>query len=134
MFYTKKKREELIGRFISLSQSIAKIETMVRSYSEMMLEQISNISNDLTETKKVLSDIKETVSCVKTDVEDTFNRLENVDRHIEHLSAAEYAVKLLEVEKFAEEMKRLVKVVDLLNDTIHENILNESISLEDING
>jgi 3-methyladenine DNA glycosylase AlkD len=134
MFYTKKKREELIGRFISLSQSIAKIETMVRSYSEMMLEQISNISNDLTETKKVLSDIKETVSCVKTDVEDTFNRLENVDRHIEHLSATEYAVKLLEVEKFAEEMKRLVKVVDLLNDTIHENILNESISLEDING
>jgi 3-methyladenine DNA glycosylase AlkD len=107
---------------------------MVRSYSEMMLEQISNISNDLTETKKVLSDIKETVSCVKTDVEDTFNRLENVDRHIEHLSATEYAVKLLEVEKFAEEMKRLVKVVDLLNDTIHENILNESISLEDING
>jgi vacuolar-type H+-ATPase subunit D/Vma8 len=134
MFYTKKKREELIGRFINLSQSIAKIETMVRSYSEMMLEQISNISNDLTETKKVLSDIKETVSCVKTDVEDTFNRLENVDRHIEHLSAAEYAAKLLEVEKFAEEMERLVKVVDLLNDTIHENILNESISLEDING
>lgn len=134
MFYTKKKREELIGRFISLNQSIAKIETMVRSYSEMMLEQISNILDFSQIIAKVLSDIKETVSCVKTDVEDTFNRLENVDRHIEHLSASEYAAKLLEVEKFAEEMKRLVKVVDLLNDTIHENILNESISLEDING
>jgi len=76
--------------------------------------------------------VKETVSCIKTDVEDTFNRLDDTSKSITDLTAVINVQRMIDMAKFANELERLIKVVDILNDTIHENILDGATSLGDI--
>jgi len=139
MFYTKKKEAALNAKLSNLTLSVQKIESMVRNSFNAIAEESKLNNTYLKELAKVVLDIntiltnvKETVSCIKTDVEDTFNRLDDTSKSITDLTAVINVQRMIDMAKFANELERLIKVVDILNDTIHENILDGATSLGDI--
>ena len=139
MFYTKKKEAALNAKLSNLTLSVQKIESMVRNSFNAIAEESKLNNTYLKELAKVVLDIntiltnvKETVSCIKTDAEDTFNRLDDTSKSITDLTAVINVQRMIDMAKFANELERLIKVVDILNDTIHENILDGATSLGDI--
>jgi methyl-accepting chemotaxis protein len=139
MFYTKKKEAALNAKLSNLTLSVQKIESMVRNSFNAIAEEsklnntyIKELAKAVLDINTILTNVKETVSCIKTDVEDTFNRLDDTSKSITDLTAVINVQRMIDMAKFANELERLIKVVDILNDTIHENILDGATSLGDI--
>jgi hypothetical protein len=124
-FGHKKRHQELLAKLDKIDQNNdMKIAVIADTLQKILNNQKFSIDYYNEFNQRLISFISR-LDMVRAGMDD-------ITENFAALTKVVDAEKLIKLGDVATELKRIVKVVDLLNDTIHDNILNEVADLGDI--